>query len=47
MALSWSVGADSVAEIVSMARACGAVELADRLEQALADDVSVLALTID
>lgn len=30
-----------------MVRAASAAELADRLEQALADEVSLLALTID
>jgi hypothetical protein len=41
------VSADATAEVASMVRTAGAVELADRLEQALADDVSLLALTID
>ena len=41
------VPVDSTAELASMVRVAGAVELADRLERALADDVSLLALTID
>ena len=39
--------ADSTAELATMVRAAGADELADRRERALADQVNLLALTID
>jgi hypothetical protein len=39
--------ADAVAKLADMVRAADADELADRLEQALDDDVALLALTID
>jgi hypothetical protein len=39
--------ADAVANLVETIRATGADELADRLEQALEDDVKLLALTIE
>ena len=41
------VPADAAAELATLVRTVGADELADRLDQALADDVSLLALTID
>ena len=41
------VSADSVAELASIVRASGADELADRVDQALDDQVRLLALTID
>ena len=41
------VPAEAVAELASMVRAEGADDLADRLDRALADGVSLLALTID
>jgi len=41
------VFADAVAELADTVRPTGADELADRLEQALDDDVALLALTID
>ena len=41
------VAADSTEQLAAMVRAAGAVELADRLDQALSDGVSLLALTID
>ena len=41
------VTADSTAELVSIVRTAGAVELADLLERALDDQVKLLALTID
>ncbi len=37
---------DAVAELADTVRTAGADELADRLEQALDDDVKLLALTI-
>jgi len=37
----------TAAELASIVRAVGAEELADRLEQAVDDDVKLLALTID
>ena len=37
----------ATAELAGIVRAAGADELADRLDKALADDVSLLALTID
>ena len=40
------VPADATAELASIVRAAGADELADRLEQALADEVKLLALAI-
>ena len=42
-----AVAADSVAALASIVRAVGADVLADRLEQALDDQVRLLALTID
>ena len=39
--------AEAVAELAGTVRAVGAVELADRLERAVADEVKLLALTID
>ena len=39
--------ADAVAELADTVRATGADELADRIERALTDRVSLLALTID
>ena len=42
-----TVSDTAVAELANIVRTAGADELADRLEQALADDVSLLALTID
>jgi hypothetical protein len=39
--------ADATAELSAIVRAAGADELADRLDQALADDLKLLALTID
>jgi hypothetical protein len=41
------VPADAIQELASIVRAAGADELADRLEQAVADDVKLLALTLD
>jgi hypothetical protein len=41
------VPAAATVELATMVRAAGADELADRLEQALADDSKLLALTID
>ena len=41
------VSADSVTELASIVRTAGADVLADRLERALADEVRLLALTID
>lgn len=41
------VSADATAELASIVRPTGAIELANRLERAVADDVSLLALTID
>lgn len=37
----------AAAELANIVRAVGAVELADRLERTLADEVKLLALTID
>jgi hypothetical protein len=38
---------DAVDELAILVRAVGADDLADRLDQALADDVKLLALTVD
>lgn len=41
------VSADAVDELAGLVREVGADDLADRLERALADDVKLLALTLD
>jgi hypothetical protein len=41
------VHAEAVAELADTVRTTGADDLADRLERALADEVKLLALTID
>lgn len=41
------VAADAVDELVGLVRAADAADLADRLARANADDVKLLALTID
>jgi hypothetical protein len=38
---------DATAALAALVRAAGAEDLADRLDRALADDVKLLALTID
>jgi hypothetical protein len=42
-----SVSSDAVAELARIVRAAGADEFADRLGRALADEVKLVALTID
>ena len=41
------VSVDATAELAGIIHAAGAEELADRLERTLADEVKLLALTID
>jgi len=42
-----AVDATATSELATMVRAAGADDVADRLDQALADEVKLLALTID
>jgi hypothetical protein len=41
------VPADAVAELAGLVRSAGADKLADRLDRAVADEVKLLALTLD
>jgi hypothetical protein len=47
MLASLPVPADAVDELADLVRDAGADDLADRLERALADEVKLLALTLD